>query len=72
VIALLAFRSISEIDEYTKKLKVNLSEYFDTLHVMPFSIGNLLIFNPTSVLKLIVDGNKIEPATSLHEIQKML
>ena len=71
MIALLAFRSIGGMDEYTKKLKVNLSEYFDILHIIPFSIGNLLVFNPTNVLKLIVDSKKIEPITSLEKIRQM-
>jgi DNA-binding Lrp family transcriptional regulator len=71
IISLLAFRNISEMDEYTRKLKLNLASYFDKLHVKTFSIGNLIQFHPNDILKLIIEGKKIEPITSLDELRNM-
>ncbi|UCF12927.1 MAG: Lrp/AsnC family transcriptional regulator [Thermoplasmatales archaeon] len=71
LICLTAFRNISEMDEYMKKLKANLSDYFESLHVVPFSIGNLLKFNPNYLLKQHIDGGKIEPISSLDEFRRL-
>jgi len=71
LICLTAFRNIREMDEFTKKMKLNLSDYFVSLHVKPFSIGNLLRFDPNGVLKYIIDGKKIGPITTLSELRHM-
>ena len=71
MIALVAFRNISEMDEYTQNLKQNLASYFDKLHVIPFSIGNLFQFNPTDILKLVIEGKKIEPLTSIENLHQI-
>jgi len=71
LICLTAFRNMEEMDEYTRKMKSNLSDYFDSLRVVSFSVGNLLKFNPNYLLKQYIDGEKIEPISSVDELLRL-
>jgi len=71
LICLTAFKNMKEMDEYTRKMKANLSDYFDSLRVVSFSVGNLLKFDPNYLLKQYIDGKKIEPISSIDELRRL-
>jgi len=71
LICLTAFSNMREMDEYMKKMRANLSDYFDSLRVVSFSVENLLKFNPNYLLKQYIDGEKIEPISSIDEFRRL-
>jgi hypothetical protein len=59
------------MDEFMQQIRVSLSEYIDTLHVIPFSVGNLLKFDPNFVLQKHIEGGKIKTISSIEEFHQL-
>jgi hypothetical protein len=57
-----------EMDNYFKKFKIQYKDYTEIKKIIPFSYDNLLSFNPSELLKLIIDDEKLEPL-SINEFK---
>jgi len=63
IICLLGFRNMVEMDSYFKKFKIQCMDYCEIKRIIPFSYDNLLSFNSSDLLKLVIDGETLDPIT---------
>jgi len=59
--AMYGFRDAKEMDNYSFLAKAKFIDYYDIVHIYPFSCGNLLKNSPNQLFKLILDDKPIIP-----------
>ena len=64
IIGSFGFRNLAEMASYFKKFKFQFRDYCEIKRIIPFSYNNLLNFNSSDLLKLIIDERTLEPMSN--------
>ena len=59
--AMYGFRNAKEMDKYSFLAKTKYIDYYDIVHIYPFSCHNLLQNSPNQLFKAILDDKPLVP-----------